>query len=218
MNDTCDIPPSFSFELPVLGPFTAKECLILGTLLLPCLPLFRISLALAVALLSTNGFLALVVVLGGRRGKYPFRLVRAFLAHRFSKLHRRELHSVSSKQQESSLQKFSLETMNYLCATDSERESVLISFISLCSSAEGGLRLISVPMRFSVQDQIDGIPSIPDIFQGEISGIRSFYLSVKGDTIQSEALGSAQLKSIKSEYPSSFSSLLASSIRGGDVY
>lgn len=214
MNDDCEMPPSFSFELPVLGPFTAKECLLLGALLIPGLPLFRISFALAFAIMSTNSFLALVFVLEGRRGKHPFRFFLIFLTRHFSVLQKRVTRSSPPQPASDTMEMYSIEALNYVCAVESERESVLSSFLRLCSDAEGGLRLISVPLR------LNGLEARSDllfIFDGELAGatgMRSFYLTLKEDRSQIGALGSAQLKKVRREDPPSSGSLLSPEISG----
>lgn len=214
MNDDCEIPPSFSFEPPVLGPFTARECLLLGALLIPILPLFKISFALAFALLSTNGFLSLVIVLEGRRGKHPFRFFRIFLTRLLALLLKRVIRSSPHRPADDNMEMYSIEALNYVCAVDSERESVLSSFLRLCSDAEGGLRLISVPLRHSGLEARSDLPFIFDGEHAEATGMRSFYLALKEDRSQIGALGSAQLKKVGREDPSSSGSLLYSEISG----
>lgn len=216
MNDMCEMPPSFSFELPVLGPFTARESLVLGALLLPSLPLFRVSIALAVAFLAASSFFALVLLLQWRRGKHPFRNILSFLSIRSLTLQRLAHSSSAHRPVNDGLEAFSIEELNYVCAVDSEKEEVMSSFLRLCSSLEGCLRLLSVPLQPYGLSELCGFPCIPGTDEAQTVEIRSFYMTLDQHN-QPEGFGGAKLQRISSECPHSFHSLLTERVPGWDV-
>lgn len=217
MSDSCDMPPSLSFELPVLGPFTARECIVLGALILPSIPLLWISRPLGSAFLVSGGFLSFLLVFEWRRGKHPFSPLKAYIKRHSSISKRVDRRSLSSHSRHNGLEAYSIEGMNYACAVASEKESVLASSLAIFSSAEGCVRLMSVPLRSETLNLYNESPAgiIPGM--DGFLGFRSFYLITSSEHNPVEHIGNARLKRVSSWQTDSFHDILSAPVPWWDA-
>ena len=192
MSDECYNPPSLSFEPAVLGPLTAREALVVAIFLIVSIPVMRISAVAAAAVMPFATALGIFVVAEGRRGKHPLLHSLYFLQYRLGQKGQAAYGNAGETVLLPPARLYRLDGVSFSCALRAVRETVISSCVGLCSSAEGYIRFISLPIALRDGLQAESTCSVPDVLSLEqMRGIRLFYLQLSGDQPFDQSVGTA---------------------------